>query len=171
MTCDPTLSALVCACIALAGTESVPQERAALVCSAIERLAPHSDLDPVLVAAVAWRESRFDPAAQGTAGERGVLQVKPYWILHPRGPFASPYQLHSVEGGVKAGLLTMVRFRAYAQSSRARHLGVHPRDWLNCYGAGVACDKPGSQRLAHHYRRRLLAYMARIEAQRELDKT
>ena len=32
-------------------------------------------LDPMLVKAVVWRESRFDPQKYGTAGERGLMQV------------------------------------------------------------------------------------------------
>src|SRR5437016_12407479 len=34
---------------------------------------PH--LDPMLVKAVIWRESRFDPRKYGGAGERGLMQV------------------------------------------------------------------------------------------------
>jgi soluble lytic murein transglycosylase len=32
-------------------------------------------LDPMLVKAVVWRESRFDPKKHGSAGERGLMQV------------------------------------------------------------------------------------------------
>ena len=32
-------------------------------------------LDPMLVKAVVWRESRFDPQKFGSAGERGLMQV------------------------------------------------------------------------------------------------
>src|SRR2546430_10392986 len=31
--------------------------------------------DPMLVKAVAWRESRFDPKKHGSHGERGLMQV------------------------------------------------------------------------------------------------
>jgi soluble lytic murein transglycosylase len=34
-----------------------------------------NDLDPMLVKAVVWRESRFDPRKFGSAGERGLMQV------------------------------------------------------------------------------------------------
>ena len=34
-----------------------------------------NDLDPMLVKAVVWRESRFDPQKLGGAGERGLMQV------------------------------------------------------------------------------------------------
>jgi soluble lytic murein transglycosylase len=32
-------------------------------------------VDPLLVKALVWRESRFDPKKQGSAGERGLMQV------------------------------------------------------------------------------------------------
>jgi soluble lytic murein transglycosylase len=33
-------------------------------------------VDPALVKAVVWRESRFDPAARGRAGELGLMQIR-----------------------------------------------------------------------------------------------
>ncbi|HEY2125006.1 MAG TPA: lytic transglycosylase domain-containing protein [Chthoniobacterales bacterium] len=41
----------------------------------IRSVAVKHDLDPMLVKAVVWRESRFDPRKYGTAGERGLMQV------------------------------------------------------------------------------------------------
>lgn len=32
-------------------------------------------VDPALIKAVIWRESRFDPRARGTKGERGLMQI------------------------------------------------------------------------------------------------
>jgi soluble lytic murein transglycosylase len=32
-------------------------------------------VDPALIKAVVWRESQFDPAARGRAGEKGLMQV------------------------------------------------------------------------------------------------
>src|SRR5947209_7961831 len=43
--------------------------------SLILAAAKEHDLDPMLVKAVVWRESRFDPQKYGTAGERGLMQV------------------------------------------------------------------------------------------------
>jgi soluble lytic murein transglycosylase len=43
----------------------------------IETVAAEHKLDPMLVKAVVWRESRFDRAKVGTAGERGLMQVAP----------------------------------------------------------------------------------------------
>ena len=41
----------------------------------IRGVASEYHLDPMLVKAVVWRESRFDPKKQGTHGERGLMQV------------------------------------------------------------------------------------------------
>src|SRR5437867_4606261 len=41
----------------------------------IRAIAKEHDLDPMLVKAVIWRESRFDPRKYGGAGERGLMQV------------------------------------------------------------------------------------------------
>jgi soluble lytic murein transglycosylase len=38
-------------------------------------VATEHHLDPMLVKAVVWRESRFDPQKYGSAGERGLMQV------------------------------------------------------------------------------------------------
>lgn len=45
--------------------------------SAINRDAGRNGLDPALVAAVAWRESGFDPAAESHRGAVGLMQVLP----------------------------------------------------------------------------------------------
>ena len=41
----------------------------------IRSVAKEHEMDPLLVKAVVWRESRFDPQKFGTAGERGLMQV------------------------------------------------------------------------------------------------
>ena len=41
----------------------------------IRSVALEHHLDPMLVKAVVWRESRFDPKKNGSAGERGLMQV------------------------------------------------------------------------------------------------
>ncbi len=41
----------------------------------IRTVAAEHQLDPMLVKAVVWRESRFDAQKIGTAGERGLMQV------------------------------------------------------------------------------------------------
>ncbi len=41
----------------------------------IRAVAAEYHLDPMLLKAVVWRESRFDPQKFGSAGERGLMQV------------------------------------------------------------------------------------------------
>jgi soluble lytic murein transglycosylase len=41
----------------------------------IRVIAVEHRLDPMLVKAVVWRESRFDPSKHGSHGERGLMQV------------------------------------------------------------------------------------------------
>ena len=41
----------------------------------IREVAAQNGIDPMLVKAVVWRESRFDAHKFGTAGERGLMQV------------------------------------------------------------------------------------------------
>jgi len=41
----------------------------------IRSVAAQHRVDPMLVKAVIWRESRFDPQKYGSAGERGLMQV------------------------------------------------------------------------------------------------
>jgi soluble lytic murein transglycosylase len=41
----------------------------------IQRVARQYGVDPFLVKAVVWRESRFDPNARGRAGELGLMQI------------------------------------------------------------------------------------------------
>src|ERR1043165_4135634 len=43
--------------------------------SLIRTVAAAHELDPMLMKAVIWQESRFDPRKIGTAGERGLMQV------------------------------------------------------------------------------------------------
>jgi soluble lytic murein transglycosylase len=44
--------------------------------SLIFAAANHYQVDPALVKAVVWRESRFDPGARGRAGELGLMQIR-----------------------------------------------------------------------------------------------
>src|ERR1700677_4184469 len=43
--------------------------------SLIEQIAQKDKLDPMLLKAVIWRESTFDPNMLGKEGERGLMQV------------------------------------------------------------------------------------------------
>jgi soluble lytic murein transglycosylase len=44
--------------------------------SAIAAAADRYNLDPALIRAVIWRESRFNPGVRGRAGELGLMQIR-----------------------------------------------------------------------------------------------
>jgi len=153
--CQFTL--LVCACIALASTESVPAERAQVACESIEDQASKSGFDPAFIAAMAWRESRFDPSALGGGGEIGLLQVKPYFVTGVHGPYNVP-DLYAVDTNVEAALLVMRRWRSFGGEK-----------WAHCYASGVSCDKPKAVAWADAMAAWLRRYMARLEVKRAAE--
>jgi soluble lytic murein transglycosylase-like protein len=57
--------------------ERVVVARSGDIATAIDQEAARRAISPALVAAVAWRESRFNPAARSPRGARGVMQLMP----------------------------------------------------------------------------------------------
>ena len=55
--------------------ETVYHDRFHRYDSLIEEAAGRHHIDPMIVKAVAWRESRFRPEKVGTEGERGLMQI------------------------------------------------------------------------------------------------
>src|SRR5215468_1785668 len=72
-------------------------------------------LDPMLVKAVVWRESRFDPKKQGSRGERGLMQVTERaaseWARENKVPNFQADQLFDPKTNLEAG--TWYLHRAY----------------------------------------------------------
>jgi soluble lytic murein transglycosylase len=65
----------------------------------ILRAAARYGIEPALVKAVVWRESRFDAEAKGAAGELGLMQVRPgvvqeWGLAEHLGPIASEQVMH-----------------------------------------------------------------------------
>lgn len=56
-----------------------PDERARILAvqDTVERAAAEHELDPSLINAIIWVESRFEPDAQSPAGARGLMQLMP----------------------------------------------------------------------------------------------
>jgi soluble lytic murein transglycosylase len=73
----------------------------------IRSVAAEHHLDPMLVKAVVWRESRFDPKKQGSAGERGLMQVTEKaaneWAQENRIANFQPEQLFDPRTNLEAG--------------------------------------------------------------------
>jgi len=64
-------------------------------------------LDPMLVKAVVWRESRFDPKKRGSHGERGLMQVSELaaneWARENKIAGFNPDQLFETKTNLEAG--------------------------------------------------------------------
>lgn len=73
----------------------------------INEVAKEHQLDPLLVKAVVWRESRFDPNKIGSAGERGLMQVTERaaheWAVQAHVENFSPEQLLDPRTNLEAG--------------------------------------------------------------------
>src|SRR5688572_17598306 len=64
-------------------------------------------VDPALIKAVVWRESRFDPRARGAAGELGLMQIREpaaeEWAKAEALSFFSHHHLYDPAKNVMAG--------------------------------------------------------------------
>jgi soluble lytic murein transglycosylase len=73
----------------------------------IRGVALEHHLDPMLVKAVVWRESRFDPRKQGSHGERGLMQVTERaaneWARETKISGFHPSQLFEPKTNLEAG--------------------------------------------------------------------
>jgi len=73
----------------------------------IRSVALEHHLDPILVKAVVWRESRFDPKKQGSHGERGLMQVTERaaneWARENKIAGFNPDQLFEPKTNLEAG--------------------------------------------------------------------
>ncbi len=73
----------------------------------IRGVALEHHLDPMLVKAVVWRESRFDPKKRGGHGERGLMQVSERaaneWVRETKIAGFHPEQLFEPKINLEAG--------------------------------------------------------------------
>ncbi len=79
----------------------------------IRAVAAENNVDPMLVKAVVWRESRFDPQKFGTAGERGLMQVSEKaaqeWAQQNRVPDFRVEELFDPKVNLQAGTWYLAR--------------------------------------------------------------
>lgn len=79
----------------------------------IRSVAEQHKIDPMLVKAVVWRESRFDPRKYGAAGERGLMQLTEKaaqeWAEQNRVTDFRPEELFDPKVNVQAGTWYLAR--------------------------------------------------------------
>jgi len=73
----------------------------------------YDNIDPLLVRAVIWRETNFDPTELGRAQERGLMQVTPLagkeWAVAMKKNDFTPEQLTDPRIGIEAGVWYLSR--------------------------------------------------------------
>ncbi len=96
----------------------------------IRSVALEHHLDPMLVKAVVWRESRFDSTKRGTHGERGLMQVSEVaaneWARENKVAGFNPDQLFEPKINLEAGSLV----------SASRHGTLEPSVRSNSFRFG-----------------------------------
>jgi soluble lytic murein transglycosylase len=79
----------------------------------ITSIARSRGLDPMLVKALIWRESRFHPDKRGTSGERGLMQVGPAaaseWAKAQHREGVTPDDLLDPRTNIEAGTWLLAR--------------------------------------------------------------
>lgn len=84
----------------------------------IQDVAKRRGLDPMVVKAVVWRESKFDPAKVGLDGERGLMQITDAaakeWVKGEKIANFVPEDLHDPKINLEAGTWLLARgFKRY----------------------------------------------------------
>lgn len=122
----------------------------------IEQYAPQYGLDPALVAAVAYRESRFNPSAVSPAGAQGLMQLMP-GTAAGLGVTNSFDLQQNLLGGMQYLQQLMAQFNGDVQQALAAY-NAGPRRVLE---AGGIPQIPETQR----YVRDVQATMAQLQTQ------
>ena len=155
----------------------------------IQRHASHYNMDWHLMSALAYTESRFNPAAKSRVGARGLMQVMP-----ATGRELGFDNVEDLESNVEAGTLYMSRLirvltdkvppqervnfalaaynaglgHVYDAQKIAREMGLNPNKWFgNVEKAIVLLQKPEYARKARYgYCRggQPVAYVAKVRA-------
>ncbi len=88
----------------------------------ISSVAKENGVDPFLIRALIWRESRFDPTTHGAADERGLMQVRPVvgeeWAKAKKIPDFKPDDLYDVTTNIRVGTWRLARsIRLWTQAN------------------------------------------------------
>ena len=98
----------------------------------IRSVAAEHHLDPMLVKAVVWRESRFDAQKYGSAGERGLMQVSDRaaqeWALQNRIENFRVEELFDPKVNIEAGTWYLRRAMQHIATAQQRDIERCVRD-------------------------------------------
>lgn len=123
-----------------------PDARPQQVCEAIEFFSEAQEVDPYLMAAIAWHESTWVPDLVSHDREDfGPMQVRVRvatgnrWVNKLGGQVCTRQHVKTAWGGVECGVWVYVFWR-----SRFEELHPDPQTWpkrsvLGCYAMGQAC--------------------------------
>lgn len=153
---------------ALAHFEPAERERILAVQAVVEQAAAERKIDPSLINAIIWVESRFDAGAQSPAGARGLMQLMPSTAayLAKRLGETRP-RANDPEFNVRAGSLYLAemigKFGDETQAVAAYHAGPGNvakwiaagrqfPDWSNEYVAAVMSARERFRDLPHGLR-------------------
>lgn len=88
----------------------------------ITKTAQQYNVDPFLIRALIWRESKFNPATHGQADERGLMQVRPVvgeeWAKAKKISNFNPDQLYDPTINIEVGTWRLARsIRLWTQAN------------------------------------------------------
>lgn len=131
-----TKELIVVALVALGHPNATPADhvRAALLATVIAEEGARNDIDPLLVAALIYKESSFNPKAIGKKGERGLMQLLPRGSALADYPHLAPSALESPRINVALGVRHMARVRDICGASAGS-----PLLWLSVYNGSQKC--------------------------------
>jgi hypothetical protein len=130
-------SAAISAEAALADFSPDERDRILAVQPVVEAAAAERKIDPSLINAIIWVESRFDPHAQSPAGARGLMQLMPATAAYLAKRLDEPRpRANDPEFNVRAGALYLAemleQFDDETHAVAAYHAGPgNVRKWLD----------------------------------------
>ena len=167
--------ALTCACASASAEEPAENRFDAIIGATAAR----HNVDPLLIKAMVWHESRFRPLAQGKDGEIGLMQVKMDVVrdwARARG-VKTPRRADVFDPYVNIEIGTWYFARAFRKWSRSSHalllaLGEYNagpgrvRRWIRRYGGNreLAISRSASSHYVRAIRDKYLAYTVQFAA-------
>jgi len=122
--------------------------------STIEKYSKMYAIDPVVVKALAWQESRHQQRALGPGGEIGVMQLHPNFALSELKGLLPGVNLDSEDGNIQGGIYWLVVHGAYQLVQNGKKLTLY--NLIRNYNASVNNLENGNEyfwRVMNHYLR------------------